>query len=120
LQTGPIISRRMATTSGSGPSQHFAPPHDFGRKPRIAEVDWQPSIAEGDARDPNQTWRAQLLDHLVGAGEDGQGYDGGHTSRLALVHGQLPSIQLLNRKIGRWGALENAGGVFANASARML
>jgi hypothetical protein len=35
-----------------GPSRHFAPPHDFGLKPGIAEVDWQPSIAEGDARDP--------------------------------------------------------------------
>jgi hypothetical protein len=32
--------------SGYGPSQHFAPPNDFGRKPGIAEVDWQPSIAE--------------------------------------------------------------------------
>ena len=38
--------------STHGPSQHFAPPHDFGRKRGIAEVDWQPSIAEGDARDP--------------------------------------------------------------------
>jgi hypothetical protein len=37
---------------GFGPSRHFAPPHDFGRKPEIAEVDGQPSIAEGDARDP--------------------------------------------------------------------
>jgi hypothetical protein len=54
-------------TSASGPSQHFAPPHDFGRKRGIAEVDWQPSIAEGDARDPQRTWRTRLLVHFVGA-----------------------------------------------------
>src|SRR5271163_2958654 len=42
--------------SGYGPSQHFAPPHDFGRKRGIPEVAWQPSIAEGDARDPNRTF----------------------------------------------------------------
>ena len=41
--------------SACGPSQHFAPPHDFGRKRGIAEVDWQPSVAEGGARDPKQT-----------------------------------------------------------------
>ena len=46
--------------SGYGPSQHFAPPHDFGRKPGIAEVDWQPSIAEGDARDPQRTRPAAI------------------------------------------------------------
>jgi RadC-like JAB domain-containing protein len=40
-----------------GPLQHFAPPHDFGRKRRIAEVDGQPFIAEGDARDPKRTWQ---------------------------------------------------------------
>jgi hypothetical protein len=45
-----------ATTSESGPSQHFAPPHDFGRKLGIAEVDGQLSIVEGDARDPNRTF----------------------------------------------------------------
>ena len=41
--------------SATGPSQHCAPPHDFGRKRGIAEVEWQPSIAEGDARDPVPT-----------------------------------------------------------------
>jgi hypothetical protein len=44
-------------TTAYGPSRHFAPPHDFGRKRRIAEVDWQPSIAESDARDPKRTKR---------------------------------------------------------------
>ena len=34
------------------------PPHDFGRKRGIAEVDWQPSIAEGDANDPERTERS--------------------------------------------------------------
>src|SRR5262245_26305171 len=39
-------------TSGNGPSRHFAPPHGFGRKRDIAEVEGQPSVAKGDARDP--------------------------------------------------------------------
>ncbi len=43
--------------SARGPSRHFAPPHDFGRKRSIAEVDGQPSIAEGDANDPKRIWR---------------------------------------------------------------
>ena len=34
-----------------GPSRHFAPPHDFGSKRGIAEVEGQPSSAKGDARD---------------------------------------------------------------------
>src|SRR5262245_52010973 len=62
----------------------------------------------------------RLLDDLVGAGEDGRGYDGTQTSRLPLVHGQLPIIRLLNWKISRWGALEYAGGVFANAALRIV
>ena len=41
--------------SPPGPSHHFAPPHDFGRKRGVAEVDGQRSIAEGDARDPKRT-----------------------------------------------------------------
>jgi hypothetical protein len=35
-----------------GPSRHFAPPKDLGRERGIAEVDGQPSVAEGDANDP--------------------------------------------------------------------
>ena len=54
--------------SASGPSRHFATPHDFGRKRRIAEVDRQPSVAEDDARDPKRTWRPLFLDHFVSAG----------------------------------------------------
>jgi len=46
--------------SECGPSQHCAPPRDFGRKPGIAEVDWQLSIAEGDASDPKRTLSLQL------------------------------------------------------------
>ena len=46
------------------PVATFAPPHDFGRKWGIAEVDGQPSIAEGDARDPNRTL-AFSARHLV-------------------------------------------------------
>jgi hypothetical protein len=42
----------LPNTSVVGTSQHFAPPHDFGRKRGIAEVDGQPSIAEGDTGDP--------------------------------------------------------------------
>ena len=45
----------MSRTTAIGPSRHFAPPHDFGRNRGIAEVGEQPSIAEGDARDPKQT-----------------------------------------------------------------
>lgn len=40
------------------PFAHFAPPYDCGRKRGVAEVEGQPSIAEGDAYDPNRTWRA--------------------------------------------------------------
>ncbi len=34
---------------------NFAPPRDVGRKRGIAEVDGQPTIAEGDAPDPTET-----------------------------------------------------------------
>jgi multidrug resistance efflux pump len=35
-----------------GPSQHFAPPHDPGRKRGIAEIDRPPSIAKDDVYEP--------------------------------------------------------------------
>ena len=47
----------LTVTSEYCPSQHLAPPHDFGRKRGIAEVDGQPSVAEGDANHPKRTWR---------------------------------------------------------------
>src|SRR5262249_36767573 len=49
-------------TSASGPSRHIAPPYDLGRKRGIAEIDSSPSIAKGDARDPEPTFcNARLL-----------------------------------------------------------
>jgi hypothetical protein len=42
--------------STHGPSRHIAPPRDLGRYQSIAEVDGQPSIAEGDARDPKRSF----------------------------------------------------------------
>ena len=36
--------------------------HDFGRKRGIAEVDGQPSIEQGDARDPTRTSCALPID----------------------------------------------------------
>ena len=51
--------------SASGPSRHFAPPHDFGRKRGIAEVDGQPSTAEGDAGDPKQTFCGSAQEALL-------------------------------------------------------
>ncbi|WP_210200105.1 hypothetical protein, partial [Bradyrhizobium sp. ARR65] len=41
-----------AGAAAVGPSRHLAPPHNLSRKQSIAEVDGQPSIADGDARDP--------------------------------------------------------------------
>ena len=38
-----------------GPERRIAPPHDLGRERGIAEVDGQPSVAEGNARDPKPT-----------------------------------------------------------------
>jgi len=38
-----------------GPSRHIASRHELGRKRGIAEVEAQPSIAQGDAFDPIQT-----------------------------------------------------------------
>ena len=44
-----------------GPSRRIAPPHDLGRKQGTAEIDGQPSIAEGVARDPRRTRRRAAL-----------------------------------------------------------
>jgi hypothetical protein len=44
-----------------GPSRHIAAPRDLGRKRGIAEVDARPSIAEGDAIDPERTFVALLV-----------------------------------------------------------
>src|SRR5271170_5817799 len=41
-----------------GSERRIAPPHDLGRERGIAEVDGQPSFAEGSARDANRTLRA--------------------------------------------------------------
>lgn len=41
-----------------GPSLYIAAPRDLGRERGIAEVDVRPSIAEGDARDPQRTLMA--------------------------------------------------------------
>ena len=45
------VAKWPRAMSAAGPSRHFAPPHDFGRYRGIAEVEGQPSIAKGDARD---------------------------------------------------------------------
>ena len=48
--------------SAIGTSRHIAPPRDLGRYQSIAEVDGQPSIAEGDARGPKRPLRiAEML-----------------------------------------------------------
>ena len=49
------MGRQAPPMSARGPSRHFAPPHDFGRKQGIAQVDGQPSVAESDANDPKRT-----------------------------------------------------------------
>jgi len=48
-------SESFAETTAVGPSRHIAPPQDLGRERGIAEVDEQPCVAEGDARDPTET-----------------------------------------------------------------
>jgi len=47
-----------------GPSRHIAPPRILGRERGIAEIDRPTSIAEGDARDPSETFA------LYGNGEE--------------------------------------------------
>jgi hypothetical protein len=42
------------------PFAHIAPPRIIGRKRGIAEIDWPTSIADGDARDPNRSFRRPL------------------------------------------------------------
>jgi hypothetical protein len=43
---------RTSSTTAVGPERRIAPSHDLSRERGIAEVDGQPSIAEGNARDP--------------------------------------------------------------------
>ena len=45
---------RQCLMSPHGRSRLFAPPHGLGRERGKAEVDEQPSIAEGNARDPKR------------------------------------------------------------------
>jgi hypothetical protein len=86
------MGRQAPSMSAPGPSRHFAPPHDFGRKPGIAEVDWQPSIAEGDARDPKRTSGCRLVWRAFRASVAGvanrQCTDGQRIDRHAETRGQ--------------------------------
>src|SRR5579872_7158398 len=52
--------------------------------------------------------RADLFDHLVGASEQGWGYDNAKRACCLQVYFQLNPRGLLNRKVRRLCALENA------------
>ena len=56
--------------SAVGPERRIAPPHDLGRERGIAEVDGQPSIAEGDARDPKPKYIELRLMPIIQSGLD--------------------------------------------------
>ena len=50
-----VAPRACEFSHNLGPERHIAPPRDLGRYQSIAEVDGQPSIAEDDALDAQQT-----------------------------------------------------------------
>src|SRR5260221_6775415 len=63
--------------------------------------------------DPQRTWRGRLLDHLIGAGEDGGRHREAERLRGLEVDNEFELGRLHDRQVSRLGALEDPSGVNA-------